>query len=102
DRAIVRITHHGRDGRAEGEIVKVIRRAHPTVVGEFHITRRGMFVAPFDQRLRDWIEIPEGMEMPPPSVAVDRIGAKPVEVGDPSELEGMIVNAEVLDYGEDG
>src|SRR5580700_2478881 len=46
DRAIVRIMFRGtgsKEGRAEGEIVKVIRRAHPTVVGEFRITRRGMF-----------------------------------------------------------
>ena len=102
DRAIVRITHRGREGRAEGEVIKVIRRAHPTVVGEFRLTRRGMFVAPFDQRLRDWIEIPEGMEMPPPATQIDRIGAKAIEVADAAELDGMVVNAEVLDYGEDG
>ena len=29
------------DGRADGEIVKVLKRAHPTVVGEFRIGRRG-------------------------------------------------------------
>src|SRR5580693_8910671 len=106
DRAIVRITFRGSgrggEGRAEGEIVKVIRRAHPTVVGEFRITRRGMFVAPFDQRLRDWIEIPDGMEIPPPASQIDRIGAKTVEVADAEGLDGMVVNAEVLDYGEDG
>ena len=102
DRAIVRITYKGRDGRAEGVVVKVIKRAHPTVVGEFHITRRGMFVAPFDQRLRDWIQIPEGMEIPPPSQQIDRIGTKRVDVADVADLDGMVVNAEVLDYGEDG
>ena len=102
DRAIVRITHHGRDGRAEGVIVKVIKRAHPTVVGEFRITRRGTFVAPFDQRLRDWIEIPEGMAIPPPSTQIDRIGAKVFTVTDVADMDGLIVNAEVVDYGEDG
>jgi ribonuclease R len=102
DRAIVRITFRGKEGRAEGEIVKVIRRAHPTVVGEFRITRRGMFVSPFDQRLRDWIEIPPGMEIPEAAPQIDRIGAKAIEVADASELDGLIVNAEVLDYGEDG
>ncbi len=102
DRAIIRITFRGREGKAEGEIVKVIRRAHPTVVGEFRITRRGMFVAPFDQRLRDWIEIPEGMEIPAPAPQIDRIGAKTVEVKDVADLDGMVVNAEVLDYGSDG
>ena len=102
DRAIVKITFRGREGRAEGEVVRVIRRAHPTVVGEFRITRRGMFVAPFDQRLRDWIEIPEGMEIPPATTQIDRIGAKVVSVTDAADLDGMVVNAEVLDYGEDG
>lgn len=102
DRAIVRIIFRGREGKAEGEIVRVIRRAHPTVVGEFRITRRGMFVAPFDQRLRDWIEIPEGLEIPAPAAQVDRIGAKVIAVANAAELDGMVVNAEVLDYGQDG
>ncbi len=102
DRAIVRITNRGRDGRAEGAIIKVIKRAHPTVVGEFRITRRGTFVAPFDQRLRDWIQIPEGMEIPPPSTQIDRIGAKAIQVANVEELDGMVVNAEVMDYGADG
>ena len=43
DRAIGRITHFGPHGRAEGEIVKILRRAHPTVVGQFRINRRGLF-----------------------------------------------------------
>ena len=33
-------------------------------------------------------------------MASDAIGSKPVVVSDPSELDGMIVNAEVLDYGD--
>ena len=76
DRAIARISYAGRDGRAEGEIRKILKRAHPTVVGEFRITRRGMFVAPHDERLKDWIEIPQDMAIPPPSEQIDRIGAK--------------------------
>ena len=100
DRAIIRITYRGSDGRAEGEIVEVVRRANPTVVGEFRITRRGMFVAPMDQRLRDWIEIPEGMAIPEPTTQLDRIGVKQVKVSNPEDLDGMVVNAEVLDYGD--
>ena len=59
------------DGRADGEIVKVLKRAHPTVVGEFRIGRRGNYVVPQDERIQQWIEIPEGMEFPPAG-AVDR------------------------------
>ncbi len=100
DRAIVRIGGARREGRFEGQIQKILKRAHPTVVGEFRITRRGMFVAPFDERLTEWIEIPDDMAIPAPAAHLDRIGAKPVTVSDPAALEGMIVNAEVLDYGD--
>ena len=101
DRAIARITHAAPGGRTEGEIRKVLKRAHPAVVGEFRINRRGMFVVPHDERIREWIEIPLDMAIPPPAEQVDRIGPSPIEISDPSELDGMIVNAEVLDYGDD-
>jgi ribonuclease R len=100
DRAIARITHTARDGRFEGEVWKILRRAHPAVVGEFRINRQGMFVIPHDERLREWIRIPDDMAIPPPVEQVDRIGPKAIEISDPSDLDGMIVNAEVLDYGE--
>src|SRR5471030_1287199 len=44
DRVIVRIARIEADGRADGEIVKVLRRAQPTVVGEFHIGPLGQTV----------------------------------------------------------
>ena len=65
DRVVVRIARIEADGRADGEIVKVLKRAHPTVVGEFRIGRRGQYVVPQDERIQQWIEIPEGMEFPP-------------------------------------
>ncbi len=99
DRALARLrSEHG--GRAEGEIWKIIRRAHPTVVGEFRINRRGMWVAPHDERLKDWIEIPVDCAIPAESAPHDRIGPKAVPISDPSDLDGMIVNAEVLEYGD--
>src|SRR5437660_1782871 len=64
DRVVVRIARIEAGGRADGEIVKVLKRAHPEVVGEFHIGRRGMYVKPQDERIRQWIEIPEGLEFP--------------------------------------
>jgi ribonuclease R len=100
DRAIARITNSGATGRSEGEIWKILKRAHPTVVGQFHINRRGMFVAPHDERLTEWIEIPEDMAIPEHTEQVDRIGPRPIEISDPSQLDGMIVNAEVLEYGD--
>src|ERR1035437_6728842 len=71
DRVVVRIARIESDGRADGEIVKVLKRAHPTVVGEFRIGRRGRYVVPHDDRIRQWIEIPDGMEFPPAGPAID-------------------------------
>ncbi|HWF08537.1 MAG TPA: VacB/RNase II family 3'-5' exoribonuclease [Bryobacteraceae bacterium] len=104
DRAIARITHTGPQGRTEAAIVRIVRRAHPTVVGEFRIHRRGYFVVPHDERLTEWIEIPEDLAIPPAALPgatpqVDRIGPKAIEIADVSQLDGMIVNAELLEYG---
>jgi ribonuclease R len=104
DRAIARIAHIGPQGRTEAEIVKILRRAHPTVVGQFTIHRRGLFVIPQDERIHEWIEIPEDLAIPdsghPRDLhSVDRIGPKSIEIDNISQLDGMIVNAELLEYG---
>ena len=102
DRVVVRIARIESDGRADGEIVKVLKRAHPTVVGEFRIGRRGQYVVPQDDRIHQWIEIPDGMEFPPETPNVDRIGVKAVEVESVEDLDGMVVNVELLEYPEKG
>ncbi|MCU1327669.1 MAG: RNAse [Bryobacterales bacterium] len=98
DRAIVRLGHMGAGGRVEGEIHRIMRRAHPTVVGEFRITRRGLWVVPHDERMQDWIEIPVEYALPPAGSQHDRIGVEAKQYSDPSELDGLIVNAELLEY----
>jgi ribonuclease R len=103
DRAIARITHSGPNGRTEGEIVTILKRAHPTVVGQFTIHRRGLFVIPHDERLNEWIEIPDDMAIPDTAAAGtghDRIGPAPIEISNIAQLDGMIVNAELLEYGD--
>jgi ribonuclease R len=102
DRVVVRIARIERDGRADGEIVKVLRRAHQTVVGEFRIRKRGNFVAPHDERIRQWIQIPAGMEIPSAPLSRDRVGVTPVDVKSPEDLDGMVVNVEILEFPEDG
>jgi ribonuclease R len=102
DRVIVRIARVEPGGRADGEIVKVLKRAHQTVVGEFRFGRRGAFVVPHDERLQQWIEIPEGMELPRDPATVDRIGVTAPKIASIEELDGMIVNVELLEYGERG
>lgn len=101
DRVLVRVGRIEASGRADGEVVRVLKRAHPTVVGEFRIRRRGNFVVPHDERIRQWIEIPEGMERPAADAPVDRIGVKPVVVEKVEDLDGMIVNVELLEFPEE-
>ena len=102
DRALVHITHLGREGRAEGEILRILRRAHVSVVGEFRIKKRGNYVIPADERVQQWIEIPEGMEIPARPQTADRVGAVTREVKTVEDLDGMVVNVEILEFPEDG
>jgi ribonuclease R len=102
DRILVRIARIEAGGRADGEIVKVLKRAHPTVVGEFRLHRRGQFVIPQDDRIQQWIEIPEGLEFPPAGPSVDRIGVTAPKAASVEELDGMVVNVELLEYPDKG
>lgn len=97
DKVLARIPRIGPQGRAEAEIVRVLKRAHHDVVGEFRVRRNGCFVIPHDDRIRQWIFIPEGMELPERKSA-DRVGARPVVATDPGDLNGMIVVAQILEY----
>jgi ribonuclease R len=90
----------GDRGRVHGEIMRVVRRAHPSVVGEFRVRRRGNYVVPHEDRIRQWIEIPEGMEFPAKKASANRVGARVVDVKTVAELDGMIVNAEIVDFGD--
>jgi ribonuclease R len=101
DRAIVKIGRIEPGGRADGEVIKILRRAHPTVVGEFASGRHGYYVIPHDDRLREWIDIPEDLAVPH-ITQVDRIGAKPIEVKNARDLVGMIVNVEVIEFAGQG
>jgi ribonuclease R len=100
DRVLVHIARIEAGGRADGEIVKILKRANPTVVGEFRLHRRGQFVVPQDDRIRQWIEIPEGFETPPGDAPVDRIGVDAPKVASAQDLDGMVVNVELLEYPE--
>jgi ribonuclease R len=102
DRVVVRIARIDADGKADGEIVKIVRRAHVTLVGEFHVRKRGNFVRPYEERIQQWVAIPEGLEIPAAKASADRVGVRPIEVSGPEDMDGMIVNVEVLDFGEGG
>jgi len=100
DRVVVHIARIETDGRADGEIVKILRRAHQTVVGEFRASARGCYVIPHDERIRQWIDIPEGMELPRADSTRHRVGVTPVQAKHPEDLDGMIVNVDVLEFPE--
>ena len=102
DRVVVRIARIESGGRADGEIVKILKRAHPTVVGEFRIGRRGQYVVPQDERIHQWIDIPEGLEFPHAGPSIDRIGVAEPKVASLEELDGMVVNVELLEFPERG
>jgi len=104
DRVVARIGRIEADGRAHGEILRVLKRAHPSVVGEFRIRRNGNFVVPHDDRIRQWIEIPDGetlskMALPAEGETVHRVGARALDVKSVEDLDGMIVTAEIVDFG---
>jgi ribonuclease R len=64
DRVRVEIRAIRSDGRAEGRILALLDRAHPTVVGIFHSGHRRNYVKPIDEHLTQEITIPPGMEYP--------------------------------------
>jgi ribonuclease R len=102
DRVVARIARIENDGRADGEVVKILRRAHPSVVGEFRVRPRGNVVVPHDERIHEWIEIAEGMEIPSEEATRNRVGVNPIEIHGPEDLDGMIVNVEILEFPEGG
>ncbi len=101
DRVLVRLGRIGHDGRVNGEIVKVLERANQRMVGQFRLTKRGAFVVPYDQKIRQWIEIPDGMAIPPPHINPDRVGAAPLKVDDVKDMNGMMVTVEIIEFPEE-
>lgn len=102
DRVLAHITHIGPDGRAEGEIVRILKRAHAHVVGEFRVGRRENYVVPQESRIQQPIVIPDGMELPVSTHNPDRIGAPTVQYKTAEELDGVIVYVEIVEFPEDG
>ena len=111
DRVIARIERRhtrgsqapGSAARAEGRVVQVLGRAHPTVVGIFHYGHRGNFVTPYESRIHHEIIIPSGEELTPQLVArhkAERL--PPAESLRLAELEGAVVNVEITRFPRAG
>src|ERR1700757_4670879 len=65
DQVLVEVGTIRPDGRAEGRIIRPVNRAHTTVVGTFQYGSRHNYVTPMDEKIRQEIVIPSGMEYPP-------------------------------------
>ncbi len=112
DSVLVELGSSRGDGRAEGVIVKVMGRAHPTVVGTFHCGDRYNYVQPMDDRLADPIMIPRGMEVPesgpraghapsphaPARESRHRVIGKEARRTQHADLEGMVVDVEIIQW----
>jgi ribonuclease R len=95
--------------RAEGRVIKILGRAHPTVVGLFRYGERGVAALPYDTRIQHEIALLPGQEL---SAAVRaQLGLEPVHGGHGThakrlprvpQLDGAVVNVEILRYPREG
>jgi ribonuclease R len=94
--------------RAEGRIVRILGRAHPSVVGLFRYGPRGNVVLPYDVRIQHEIEIPPGEELTPAlrkkldQEFAKEHGARAKRAPRMPELDGAVVNVELLRYPRAG
>jgi len=94
--------------RAEGRIVRVLGRANPSVVGLFRYGPRGNVVLPYDNRIQHEIEIPPGDELT--GALREKLGlgetgghgARGRRLPHLPELDGAVVNVELLRYPRGG
>ncbi len=90
DQVLVRVERGGRQGKPEGRIVRVLKRAHQTVVGRFEESRKVFYVVPNDPRLLQDVLIPRSArgKARPGQVVVARIEAFPSKNRNP---EGAVI-----------
>jgi|SRR5215469_8090472 len=109
DRVLVEIASIRPDGRAEGRILRPVYRAHSTVVGTFHYGSRRNYVVPIDEKIRQEIIIPAGLEFPEKSTTNDtkdtKGGRRHRVLGEEAarrpvheDLENVVVDVEITDW----
>jgi ribonuclease R len=94
--------------RAEGRIVRVLGRAHPSMVGLFRYGPRGNVVLPYDVRMQHAVEIPPGEELT--AELREKLGvgdskdggARGKRLPQLPELDGAVVNVELVRYPRGG
>src|SRR6266702_1803310 len=94
--------------RAEGRIIRILGRAHPTVVGLFRYGPQRNVVLPYDVRIQHEIEIPRGQELTPGLSkklgfsGSDETSIRLRRIPRLDELDGAVVNVELLRYPRGG
>jgi len=103
---INRLSGHSGARRAEGRIVRIVGRAHPSIVGQFRYTSRGSVVAPYDPRVQHEIELLAGEELSPALreqlLPAARDSARQKRLPHIPKLDGAVVNVELLRYPRGG
>lgn len=93
--------------RAEGRIVRIVGRAHPSVVGLFRYISQGSVVVPYDTRIQHDVELTPGEELDA-ALRQQLLSARkdqPIRgkrLPYIAKLDGAVVNAELLHYGRGG
>src|SRR6266550_3715392 len=94
--------------RAEGRITRILGRAHPTVVGLFRYGSQQNVVLPYDVRIQHQVEIPRGKELTPGLwkklgfSGADETSMPSRRIPRLEELDGAVVNVELLRYPQGG
>jgi len=107
DRVLARIERRRADGRAEGRVVQIVEREHPTIVGLFRYGPHGNVVLPYDVRILHEVVIPSGAELTPElreklREAASGGGATPNSRTRYPELDGAVVNVELTRFPKGG
>ncbi len=94
--------------KIEGRIVRVLDRAHPSVVGMFRYGPNGNVVLPYDTRIHHQVEIPPGQELTEALrkklglVSAEEAAHRGRRLPRLKELDGAVVNAELVRYPRGG
>jgi ribonuclease R len=107
DRVLARIERRRADGRAEGRVVQIVEREHPTIVGLFRYGPHGNVVLPYNVRILHEVIIPPGAELTPELREKAREaggggGAAPNIRTRYAELDGAVVNVELTRFPKGG
>jgi ribonuclease R len=101
DSVLARIAKRDPDGRAEGRIVRVARHANPTVVGLFRYGARENVVLPYESRISE-VVIPPGEEFTPELAAKHELSRPTRPRERVPQLDGAVVNVELLRFPAGG